>query len=521
MKLEVFEKDKNSIACDDDYGARIFIDDLKLLLEDDYEKKLIFKMMNGDQIVENLNLSRQVCDIIEDYIFNNLSQKELIENLERKNIPLFSFIIHLVARYQRLYNSLKRDFTSVMIYCDYEKFDKSFDNAVEIVKKYKLPSTICCDGVSLNEYKHILSNYDLEKLDALNIKIYYQIYNRAVSPSKLFEVATFICGKADEIKRYNLSPLEQVIYAYDIVKQRKYKKSEGSNLSRNLDSVIFGEYIVCLGYVNYFNALLKCLGYNALNIVDFKNEHCRSVVNICDPKYRLDGFYVFDPTYDCRKENSEDYLSQYNYFGVSIEEGSHSFHNNIEELLSYGFDEFIKIIEGQDSMDKSIIFSCLLKEIFVFSKNPNYKYFEEEMSNSGYLDEKVRVKLQSIYEEVMSKFLVRTIDFKILVKAVYFVRRIQYYNGVISKLSYESIKDEMIAKKLDGRRMELLEEGVDFNSVLFRLCFYEERLEEKLLKTEDSIGSSLPPGVELVRDEYNMRLLRVLKRGHDDRSIQR
>ena len=60
MKLEVFEKDKNSIACDDDYGARIFIDDLKLLLEDDYEKKLIFKMMNGDQIVEKINLSRQV-----------------------------------------------------------------------------------------------------------------------------------------------------------------------------------------------------------------------------------------------------------------------------------------------------------------------------------------------------------------------------------------------------------------------------------------------------------------------------
>ena len=67
----------------------------------------------------------------------------------------------------------------------------------------------------------------------------------------------------NSIKRYDYSPAEQLLYAYDLIRNREYimeEKSEPCYISRDLTSVLSGDKIVCLGYSNIFNAVINNLG---------------------------------------------------------------------------------------------------------------------------------------------------------------------------------------------------------------------------------------------------------------------
>ena len=132
-----------------------------------------------------------------------------------------------------------------------------------------------------------------------------------------------LLGKmVDKINKYDLSPLEKIVYAYDLVRDRVYKEETGLDftVSRDISSVLFGDEIVCAGYVNVFNALLDELGIDSL-YYGFKNinpkgyGHARSLVHVKDEKYNIDGYYMFDPTWDSKtRENDNSYLSSYKFF---------------------------------------------------------------------------------------------------------------------------------------------------------------------------------------------------------------
>ena len=63
----------------------------------------------------------------------------------------------------------------------------------------------------------------------------------------------------------NLSSLEKVTMAYDIVISHYYKEYNVKNTmkSRNITEMVNNDCIVCRGYVNIFNRLLREMGVNA------------------------------------------------------------------------------------------------------------------------------------------------------------------------------------------------------------------------------------------------------------------
>lgn len=94
------------------------------------------------------------------------------------------------------------------------------------------------------------------------------------------------------------------MYVYDIVKYRIYNKDEDNYLNnRDLDKVTSGNTIVCSGFSNLFNAILMSLDIKAMPLISKTANHQRSIVYVNDSKYDIDGIYVFDPTWDCRKES--------------------------------------------------------------------------------------------------------------------------------------------------------------------------------------------------------------------------
>lgn len=160
----------------------------------------------------------------------------------------------------------------------------------------------------------------------------------------------------------DLSPLEKITIIYDIVKSHIYKEYEQkkhSTLSRYITKMVNNDYIVCIGYVNIFNKVLKELGFETfvLELSEKKDNkvtyHSRSLVRINDPKYNINNYFVFDPTwdsdnnahiklvndkYDIDYESKEGYkkadsLSSYKFFLIPLNLYERKFSNSFNEKL--------------------------------------------------------------------------------------------------------------------------------------------------------------------------------------------
>jgi len=125
-----------------------------------------------------------------------------------------------------------------------------------------------------------------------------------------------------KIKKYDLSPLEQVMYAYDLVRDRVYTfedKDQSYTTSRDLTSVLFGDKIVCVGYANIFEKVLNGLEIKNMMVeLHRKNSnhgHMRNVIYLQDKKYNIDGVFYCDPTWDSKKKPDDlTYLDSYRFF---------------------------------------------------------------------------------------------------------------------------------------------------------------------------------------------------------------
>ena len=129
------------------------------------------------------------------------------------------------------------------------------------------------------------------------------------------------------IEGLSLSPLEEVFFVYDLLKERIYKESGENNLakSRDLSKILFSDNIVCVGYTKLFNVILGRLGIKAeecdLESLIDADGHLRSILYIDDKKYDVEGFFYFDSTWDSKKEEDDSsYFYTYRYFGLPKEE---------------------------------------------------------------------------------------------------------------------------------------------------------------------------------------------------------
>lgn len=117
----------------------------------------------------------------------------------------------------------------------------------------------------------------------------------------------------DHIKKLNLSPLESILYAYDMVRDRVYKKenTDDYSLSRDLKNVLFGNEIVCVGYSRILSCIFDNLGIDNnliyLSSKDNSSGHLRNAVYVDDQKYGVSGYYYLDATWDSKRQENDNY----------------------------------------------------------------------------------------------------------------------------------------------------------------------------------------------------------------------
>lgn len=131
--------------------------------------------------------------------------------------------------------------------------------------------------------------------------------------------------KIAEIERFDFSPLEKIMYVYDMVRDKVYLEvddGEDKLNSRNLSSALLGDKIVCVGYSVIFQTLLNKLGIDCYKIrldsLDHDGGHARVAIHVKDEKYDVDGIYFFDPTWDSKRNKDDNkFLSSYKYFALT------------------------------------------------------------------------------------------------------------------------------------------------------------------------------------------------------------
>ena len=174
------------------------------------------------------------------------------------------------------------------------------------------------DNESYNRVYNLFSEFN-------DVEIYIDGNNYPTSIDDYKKTIDYIDEIANHIKSKDYSPLEQLIYAYDIVRNNKYNEeseNEDDKISRDLSSVVTGDKIVCVGFTNLFNAILNKLqirnmNYNldAININE--SGHVRSVVYLQDSKYNIDALYLFDPTWNSMRDEYNCY-DDYYFFGKTF-----------------------------------------------------------------------------------------------------------------------------------------------------------------------------------------------------------
>ena len=233
-----------------------------------------------------------------------------------------------------------------------------FENidSLDFIKKNPIllsKKIILRDEISILDYDKVVGLLDKYREVIDSIYVIMEGNSEPVSLVDCYKTINEIKSQADSIKSLNLSPIENIMYVYDKVRNRVYAfedENESISKSRDLTEVLQGDKIVCLGYANIFNALLHYIGIPS-DIVHLYNKtkpsgHARNVVYVKDPKYDIDGVYYFDPTWDSKRKNeTNEYLLSYHFFArtkQSMDEEENYKYQDIR-LQSYSKDLYEKI----------------------------------------------------------------------------------------------------------------------------------------------------------------------------------
>lgn len=268
---------------------------------------------------------------------------------------------------------------------------------------------------------------------------------------------------SSKIEKYDLSPLEQLIFAYDLVRDRVYVREsvdEDFTKSRDLTSVLLGDKIVCVGYANILDKVLLNIGFNSMmyHIFNNKNEygHMRNIVHLVDEKYGIDGAFFLDTTRD-RKKNYDDlsFLNSYEFFCRTMNDMDYYDQNKFYSLTFFGYDQkFIRnaqiIIKtkGLAGLSPSMIKTLNRISNFVDGKdiidplfnlsNQKILHFTKDKVDKEYILDRLKY-----YENI---FFRSTLLPTVFLNALYKVRKLEYYeNSEKYKFDLDSLKHMVLS----------------------------------------------------------------------------
>ncbi len=331
-------------------------------------------------------------------------KQKIINKIYYLKLGSFLYDKFIKSKYLYIYPKLSEEYfkyikyinSDTIIYFNYDKIEKYNEALVELcflLKKYKKNNKI-------EIRNHDNSNLNLDLLEQLN---YENVFVNNIQIKEYVKVEKFLNKIIEPAKK--LSTFEKYIYAYNITKLfKKYKENEENKLlARNFYKILNNEYIVCSGFTNFLENLLKKLDIKSIDlflvvkneykIKDFKilkeeteeEYHSRLLVYLKDKKYNIDGYYISDPTWD-----NNILIDLYNFLAITIEENKTCFQDAICYELDYfdiktvyDFSQKLKrvkvkeIISSIEKLDKKFVNK--LKEKYKYDYD---KLIEENKLNS-------------------------------------------------------------------------------------------------------------------------------------------
>lgn len=325
---------------------------------------------------------------------------------------------------------------------EYVEFRIPFDQIVEYIKK----------NPSIKTKKIVFSDdggMDLKKIEEiknlLNGKtdiIYFSLQgnHNIITYNQCLETYKSLSAIVDDVNQYNFSPLEKMMYVYDIVRRRVYKDADSDEdllVARDLTSALLGDKVVCLGYAVILEHILNQLGIKTSTELLYSmtgHGHARNVVLIKDDKYDIEGVYYLDATWDSKEISNDKYAHSYKFFAKTIDymnildDGEYISRN----IPGYSEDMIGEFNESYNGYGISRDAADLIKTInwmstFVGDNSTVISYFptKEGFSFFGHFDLE---HFSNKFEKILDLF-EREIPADVLLKALYAVKRIQYLNG--------------------------------------------------------------------------------------------
>ncbi len=216
-------------------------------------------------------------------------------------------------------------------------------DAVKIYENYKSKYDISDLAYYITGVDYLNINIDsLKGLKDVRVSINYgEPVNTSISG---FESLQSTIGYYKSlIGDFDLSPVEKLMYAYDIMKTFKYNEGEKIYDSRFAANIIQSGHIVCGGYAQMMIEIMRNtpgikIEYQTVSNYDkdgkYKGGHARNIVRVDDEKYNIHGIYILDSTWDSDKslnqigEDKYTSLDLYNFFLIPYREYENVFPND-------------------------------------------------------------------------------------------------------------------------------------------------------------------------------------------------
>ena len=360
--------------------------------------------------------------------------KSLIPNYSiSKEEPFLKMNSHYIEKLIDVYDSLMLRKNDSRIVIETDK-DNLMDY-LEYIKDYKGNYTVYSRSITLYDYYELFKDIDLDKYS--NIIIDYQDYTSPVNVKMLFDIAKINKEVIDVTINENLSPLEQIIYVYDRLKRREYKKNDKDySSSRDIDKILKGDNIVCIGYANLFSALLSSFGISNKVVANKEGRHARNIVHLIDSKYNIDSIFFFDVTGDAKKSYDNNYLYKYNYFAITLEDASIQMEEPLYNLLKKDYEEISNILLKGNVND-----TILIEDAFELYKHSSFEVFLD------YVHKKNNIDGRKMYESLLSYYQ-KGLPVKDFALALYKVREIEFNHHYIDSINMDDIKKSIINKYL-------------------------------------------------------------------------
>lgn len=344
------------------------------LTQEDYNNILLLTNIENIEVedIEDFNYDKEIKIKVNTNIeFTTESYKKLkINKMEDYNKTSITLTIgeNTEKDFNKLLNHLN-DITLLNINLEEQNVNK----IIEMV--YKIENKINKKIEFINVITKNNTIKEIEKLRFLEddriIKIWYEDGITDCSVDEFITMRKNIDKIVNEIKEKNLSNLEKIIYAYDIVKKYNYKGSNNMD-GRQLHKIFTTDNLVCSGYARIISQVLEELKIKSgiYKLITKDNIlHARSFVHIIDEKYNINALYSMEPTWESKL--NDDFA--YSMFLTPITKLKQTFPNEI-------FREDISVLCGEKK----------LNEISLRDKISLYQFFKNKDLTQQEIDETIK-----------------------------------------------------------------------------------------------------------------------------------